>query len=774
MAPKPSNIQNADQNEGVVYFFYFIIFFVLLIYGALQYPQFYYLLLTDHKDLAKFFLKCFRLTYHFNPYKLLVIQLVLIFGLYMVRRHKKLTNKYLVQFSWLIGLLCIFLPFVLIYPMLYTSNPSLVWFFFYVISLFLPAFGVEVIFNIFDIGEGRGGSPIFKRFPMNKALFKNNYSIHWNIYPKYKLNLLNPFRGITIVGGPGSGKSYSIIEEIIDQLIHKNFAALIYDFKFPTLSEYAYAAWFDAKENKKTTAIFNVIYFKDVRYSDRCNPLHHTVLTEYAMANEASTTILLNINKTWAQKQGEFFSDSAIIILTAVIWYLRCKSIEDGKDYSSLPHAIEFASHPDFFKIIDILTEHPEVKNTIVALQSAKRSEAMEQLGGQMGSLQIALSKLNDKKMLWVMSGNDFDLEINVPGKERILILGNDDRFKKTYAPALSLYASMCAGMINQKKRTPCGFIIDEFPTIFLNNFEQLPATARSNKVACIIAMQDFAQLRDAYGKEKADIIVSTLGNVFVGETAEKNTAHYASELVGKGIVKRRSYGADDNANVNISEQYDLFIYPHEIQKLNQGEFVGKICEVPEKDTSTLFSGSNNETEKTFAGKIMVEKPKRYYDDKGEFINKLPKRAPFNNLKFASEEDELIEVDRIITANIEKIRLEVNDLILTEFYGLQFYRYLEFTSEQGVKDAISVEVNQAETSKEKTVKLFILPYVRIAIEEENAIYSDPAKKKMRASATHHAFLKATAKMVEDYPTSQNSDDHNGMPDLPADFMQYDD
>ena len=773
MSKKSSSSHQNEQHEGVVYFFYFIIFFLLLLYGVLQFPSIYYFIKKDHDVLAKIFFKFGKFSYKLNPFKLLGLQLLLIICLYWIKPHKKLTNKYLIQFSWLIGLVCISLPFLCVYPIRYFNSASYLYLILYAISLFMPVFGVEVIFNIFDLSSGKV-SPIFKRFGMNKSFFENKYSIHWNIYPKYKLNLLNPFRGITIVGGPGSGKSYSVIEEIIDQLIHKNFAALIYDFKFPTLSEYAYAAWFDAKEKKETTAVFNVIYFKDVRYSDRCNPLHHTVLTEYAMANEASTTILLNINKTWAAKQGEFFSDSAIIILTAVIWYLRCKSIEDGKDYSSLPHAIEFASHPDFFKIIDILTEHPEVKNTIVALQSAKRSEAMEQLGGQMGSLQIALSKLNDKKMLWVMSGNDFDLEINVPGKERILILGNDDRFKKTYAPALSLYASMCAGMINQKKRTPCGFIIDEFPTIFLNNFEQLPATARSNKVACIIAMQDFAQLRDAYGKEKADIIVSTLGNVFVGETAEKNTAHYASELVGKGIVKRRSYGADDNANVNISEQYDLLIYPHEIQKLNQGEFVGKICEVPEKDTSTLFSGSNNETEKTFAGKIMVEKPKRYYDDKGEFINKLPKRAPFNNLKFASEEDELIEVDRIITANIEKIRLEVNDLILTEFYGLQFYRYLEFTSEQGVKDAISVEVNQAETSKEKTVKLFILPYVRIAIEEENAIYSDPAKKKMRASATHHAFLKATAKMVEDYPTSQNSDDHNGMPDLPADFMQYDD
>jgi len=756
MSKKGASNPNTEQHEGVVYFFYFILFFLLLVYGIVQYSSIYYGLKKEHNVIAMIFLKCFKISYKINPFLILLGELIAILLFYMVKTHNKITNAFLIKYSWFIGITCIVLPYILVCPIYYFNNPSLLWLGGYTIGLLLPVFGVEVIFNNFDIGNNR--SAIFERFPMNKGMFKNNYSIHWNINPNFKLNLLNPFRGITIVGGPGSGKSYTVIEEIIDQLIHKNFAALIYDFKFPTLGEYAYAAWCDAKEKKLTTAIFNVIYFKDVRYSDRCNPLHHTVLTEYAMANEASTTILLNINKTWVSKQGDFFSDSAIIILTAVIWYLRCKSIEDNKAYCSLPHAIEFVSHPDFFKIIDILTEHPEVKNTIVALVSAKRSEAMEQLGGQMGSLQIALSKLNDKKMLWVLSGNDFNLEINVPGKERILILGNDDRFKKTYAPALSLYASMCAGMINQKKRTPCAFIIDEFPTIYLNNFEQLPATARSNKVACVIAMQDFAQLRDGYGKEKADVIVSTLGNVFVGETAEKNTATYAAELVGKGIVRRKSYGMDENANINISEQYDLLIHPHEIQKLNQGEFVVKVCEVPEKDSSNIFTASKNETEKIFAGKIVVEKPKRYYDANKEFTNKIPKRAPFDNLGCATEEEELQVVDRIVTENIESIRKEITDLILNEYYGLQFFRFIEYTELTNIKDAVDFAVNQSELPRDKAIKEFIYPYIQIAIEEENSIYSDPAKKKMRAQASHHAFMKATIKMSEEYTTNEATDE----------------
>ena len=751
-----------SQHQGTAYFFYFIFLLLIFVYTLLQFPFLYVWIRKTHPGLLKFYFPLLRMNTRINPYVLFSFYYLTLLGLNYINPHKKISTPFLLKFPLSFSLLFLSIPIVLLLPIYYSESPAAFWLIPFGISLLLPAIGIDLFMNAFDTTNIKS-QPIFKRFPMNKKYFENLYSISWKINPNYYVNLLNPFRGVAIIGGPGAGKSYTIIEEMIDQLIHKNFTGLTYDFKFPTLSAYAYASWVDAHQNNKNQSKFHVIYFRDVRYSHRCNPLHPAMLTEYAMAGEAATTILLNINRTWAQKQGEFFSDSAIIILTAIIWYLRCKSIELKKDLCSLPHVIEFASHADYNKIIDILTDHPEVKNTIVALQSAKRTDAMEQLGGQLGSLQIAMSKLNDKKMLWVMSGNDFTLDINRPGNEQILILGNDDQFKKIYAPALSLYASMCTGLINQKKRKPCALIIDEFPTIFINNFEQLPATARSNKVACIIAMQDLAQLRDGYGKDKSEIIVSTMGNLFIGETSEKNTAQFASDLIGKGIVTRKSYSNDERSSVNLSEQYDLLIHPHEVQKLNVGEFIGKISEVPENDTNSLFSGSNNETQKIFAGKLQVEKPAHYYTDKtkSEFKYKIPKRKPFHNLQAIDEADELQQVDKVLTANIEKIRKEINDLILQEYYLNQFCNFLLFTDNDSIKKAYADYLDDNAGNAQNPKLTFIQGYIQIAIEEENLIYADPARKKQRAAATHHAFNKAVQELVSDYSVS----------DLPADNQE---
>ena len=763
---KHKQTHTSDQHEGTIYFFYFIFLALIFIYSLLQFPFIYLWIRHSHPGVLHFYFSLLRITTRINPYLLFLFYYLTLLSLNYIKAHKKISIPFLLKFQLSFSLLFLAIPVILLLPIYYSDAPSVFWLIPFGISLLLPAIGIDLLMNAFDTSNIKS-QPIFKRFPMNKTNYENLYSISWKIIPHYYVNILNPFRGVGIIGGPGAGKSYTIIEEIIDQLIHKNFTGLIYDFKFPTLSGYAYAAWVDAHKKKQNQSKFHVIYFRDVRYSHRCNPLHPEMLTEYAMAGEAATTILLNINRTWAQKQGEFFSDSAIIILTAIIWYLRCKSLELKKDLCSLPHVIEFASHADYNKIIDILTDHPEVKNTIVALQSAKRTDAMEQLGGQLGSLQIAMSKLNDKKMLWVMSGNDFTLDINREGNEQILILGSDDQFKKIYAPALSLYASMCTGLINQKKRKPCALIIDEFPTIFINNFEQLPSTARSNKVACIIAMQDLAQLRDGYGREKADIIVSTLGNIFIGETSEKNTAHYASELVGKDIVTRKSYSNDEKSSINLTEQYDLLIHPHEVQKLNVGEFVGKVSEVPDHDTNSIFTGSNNETQKIFAGKLQVEKPAHYYSDetKSDFNYKIPKRKPFHNLKAADEADELVQVEEILTANIEKIRKQINDLILQEYYLNQFSNFLLFTDNSSIKKAYVdfVEAN-AETTQNPQLT-FVQGYIEIAIEEEHLIYADPARKKQRAAATHHAFNKAVQEMIADYSISElpadNQDDDGG-------------
>ncbi len=655
------------------------------------------------------------------------------FKLFLGNKFYYTYNENLYPFRYLFLSTAFFIPLSIIYIYTTVLNTTETHFSFAVVAICSLALGYTFFAYFLRLQfstTNQFNIDLHDRIIMSKKVFNNDYSLTLQIEPNHYVNIINPFRGIMIVGGPGSGKSFGIIEPIIDQVIHKNFTALIYDFKFPSLAAYAYAAHTNATTEKKTNTKFHVIYFRDPRYSNRCNPLDPKLLTEYATANQAASTILLNVNRTWAQKQGEFFSDSAIIILTAIIWYLRCKSLELNKNLCSLGHVIEFASFPDYAKTIEILTEHPEVKNTIVALQSAKQTGSMEQLGGQLGSLQIALSKLNDKKMIYVMSGNDFTLDINQFGNEQVVILGNDNEFKDTYAPALSLYAAITTRLINQQKRQPCALIVDEFPTMYIQNYEQLPATARSNKVSCIIAMQDFAQLRDAYGQSKEKTIVATHGNIFVGSTPEKNTAQFAAELIGKDIIQKKSYAKNEQNNYNISEQTDLIIYPHEIQQLNQGEFVGMVSDLDSSQISNNIP-NNKKTKKVFAGKLKTIKPKHYYIDSsmGEFKNKIPKSIYFNTPEFnrLSEEEQIQYIDKITTDNITLIRNDTKNLIQTEFWFSMLWRFINSSNNKQLLQFIytSYQIGDESTNSEKMNAM--QSYIDLAIEEEEQIKTDPSR-----------------------------------------------
>ncbi|HXD79800.1 MAG TPA: type IV secretory system conjugative DNA transfer family protein [Puia sp.] len=589
--------------------------------------------------------------------------------------------------------------------------------------------------------------PMSNRIRQNKSLHMNDASIHWKTTAG-RVNLLNPFRGIMIVGGPGAGKSYTLIEPIIDQAIHKGFSALIYDFKFPTLSQYAYNAWRHAQEQGGTACDFYSIYFKDVRYSHRCNPLHPKILPEYAFANEASKTILYNINLNWAQKSGEFFSDSAVTILTGIIWYLRCKAVETGRNICSLPHVIEFCSYDDFDRTIEVMLDDPEVSATISALRSAQRTGAGEQLGGQLASLQIAMSKLNDKKMAWVTSGDDFTLDINVQPdpekgiKPRIVVLGNDDMLKKSYAPALSLFASTCAGLINQKDRVPCAFIIDECPTLFIQNIENLPNTGRSNKIVTCIAMQDFSQLALNYGDKAAKVLRAGFGNVFIGEVSDEDTAKYASNLIGKGIVTRQNVSDNDqSSSISFNEHMDLLIHPHEIMRLNTGEFVGKVTDVPPQ-TKPAFLQSERDKSKIFAARFEVEKPAAYYrsDSSKEFRYSIPVTPHFASMAGRSDQ----EVDQVLRDNLARIRKEIRELVEREFWTIKIRKYMMNSPHDYVRE--EYEALRAEEG----FGGFCEPYLEMAADIYNTITSNAiATDKKGANPNNFVFSKIIESIESD-------------------------
>ena len=219
-------------------------------------------------------------------------------------------------------------------------------------------------------------------------------------------------------------------------------------------------------------------------------------MTDISDAYESAYTIMLNLNRSWIQKQGDFFVESPIILLAAIIWFL--KIYENGK-YCTFPHAIEFLNRP-YAQIFPILTAYDELANYLSPFMDAWEGGAQDQLQGQIASAKIPLSRMISPALYWVMTGDDFSLDINNPREPKVLVVGNNPDRQNIYSAALGLYNSRIVKLINKKKQLKSSVIIDELPTIYFRGLDNLIATARSNKVAVCLGFQDFSQLTRDYG----------------------------------------------------------------------------------------------------------------------------------------------------------------------------------------------------------------------------------------------------------------------------------
>ena len=419
-------------------------------------------------------------------------------------------------------------------------------------------------------------------FMQETKLMENEYSVNlptkfWYRGKTYNgfINLVNIFRATMILGTPGSGKSYAIVNQFIKQTIEKSYALYIYDFKFDDLSVIAYNHLLKYRHRYKVSPKFYVINFDNPRKSHRCNPLSPELMTDISDAYESSYTIMLNLNKSWVQKQGDFFVESPIVLFTAIIWFL--KLYENGK-YCTFPHAIELLNKR-YEDVFTILTSYPELENYLSPFIDAWKGGASEQLMGQIASAKIPLSRLISPQLYWVMSGSDFTLDINNPKEPKVLCVGNNPDRISIYGAALGLYNSRIVKLINKKKQMKSCVIIDELPTIFFKGLDNLIATARSNKVAVVLGFQDFSQLKRDYGDKEAAVIMSTVGNVFSGQVVGE-TAKTLSERFGKILQKRESMSINRNdTSTSINTQLDSLIPASKISTLSQGIFVGAVAD---------------------------------------------------------------------------------------------------------------------------------------------------------------------------------------------------
>lgn len=421
-------------------------------------------------------------------------------------------------------------------------------------------------------------------FPQEERLLENEYSI--NLPAVYTLkgqkrkswiNVINPFRSLLVIGTPGAGKSYFVIRHIITQHIRKGFTMFLYDFKYDDLTRIAYNALLKYQSKYKVKPAFYVINF-DVIYH-RCNPLDPTTMTDITDATESSRTILLGLNRDWIKKQGDFFVESPINFLTAMIWFLR--KYDDGR-YCTLPHVIELMQldYPHLFKL---LRTEPEIEVLINPFESAFKNSAMEQLEGQVASAKIGMARLSSPQLYYVLSGNDFTLDINNPEEPKIICMGNNPQKQQIYGAVLSLYISRVIKLVNKKHQQKSSLVFDEFPTIYFNGIDTLMATARANKVATTLAVQDYSQLKKDYGRDQAEVIMNIVGNVISGQVVGE-TSKLLSERFGKIVQERESVSVNaSDTSVSRSTQLDSAIPPSKIASLSSGEFVGTVSDDPDQ-----------------------------------------------------------------------------------------------------------------------------------------------------------------------------------------------
>ncbi|EFC70904.1 conjugal transfer protein MobC [Prevotella sp. oral taxon 299] len=493
-------------------------------------------------------------------------------------------------------------------------------------------------------------------FMQETRLMENEYSVNLptRFYYKKKwnngwINVVNPFRASMVLGTPGSGKSYAIVNNYIKQQIEKGFAMYIYDYKFPDLSEIAYNHLFHHLDAYKVKPQFFVINFDDPRKSHRCNPINPAFMTDISDAYESAYTIMLNLNRSWIQKQGDFFVESPIILLAAIIWFL--KIYENGK-YCTFPHAIEFLNRP-YAQIFPILTSYDELANYLSPFMDAWEGGAQDQLQGQIASAKIPLSRMISPALYWVMTGDDFSLDINNPNEPKVLVVGNNPDRQNIYSAALGLYNSRIVKLINKKKQLKSSVIIDELPTIYFRGLDNLIATARSNKVAVCLGFQDFSQLTRDYGDKESKVIQNTVGNVFSGQVVGE-TAKTLSERFGKVLQQRQSMTINRNdKSTSISTQMDSLIPASKISNLTQGMFVGAVSD----------NFDERIDQKIFHAEIVVDSAKISAEMKA--YKPIPEINTFQN------EDGFDNLKETIEANYRKVKREILSLVDSEIQRIK-------------------------------------------------------------------------------------------------------
>lgn len=560
-------------------------------------------------------------------------------------------------------------------------------------------------------------------FEQCKDLQSNDYSVNIPMRYYYKgkfrkgwVNIVNPFRGTWVVGTPGSGETFSIIEPFIRQHSEKGFAVVLYDYKFPSLATklyYHYLKNKNAKDSKMPEGLkFNMINFVDVEYSRRVNPIQLKYINNLAVASETAETLLESLQK--GKKEGgggsdQFFQTSAVNFLAACIYFfcnwekepydkdgnmLIAENVQDkhtlrmiptgrvfdkmgnevepaywlGK-YSDMPHILSFLNE-SYQTIFEVLETDNEVAPLLGPFQTALKNRAMEQLEGMIGTLRVYTSRLATKESYWIFhkDGDDFDLKVSDPKSPSYLLIANDPEMESIIGALNALILNRLVTRVNtgQGKNIPTSIIVDELPTLYFHKIDRLIGTARSNKVSVTLGFQELPQLEADYGKVGMQKIITTVGNVVSGSARSKETLEWlSSDIFGKVVQLKKGVTIDrDKTSINLNENMDSLVPASKISDMPTGWICGQTARDFVK-TKTGRGGSMNiqESEEFKTSKFYCKTDFNMADIKKEEDGyvALPKFYTFKSRD---------ERERILYKNFVQVGEDVKSMINT----IQRYR----------------------------------------------------------------------------------------------------
>ena len=553
-------------------------------------------------------------------------------------------------------------------------------------------------------------------FEQMEQKVENQYSVNIPMRYYYKgkfrkgwVNIVNPFRGTWVVGTPGSGKTFSIIEPFIRQHSAKGFSMVVYDYKFPTLAQKLYYHYSINKKAGKTPkdCQFNMINFVKVEYSRRVNPIQLKYIGNLAAASETAETLLESLQK--GKKEGgggsdQFFQTSAVNFLAACIYffcnYEKRPYDKDGNEmnydktidpetgmikptgvvrdaagnitkpaywlgkYSDMPHILSFLNE-SYDTIFEVLMTDTEVAPLLGPFRTAYENNTMEQLEGMIGTLRVFTSRLATKESYWIFSkeGDDFDLKVSDPEHPSYLLIANDPEMESIIGALNALILNRLVTRVNtgQGKNVPVSIIVDELPTLYFHKIDRLIGTARSNKVSVALGFQELPQLESDYGKVGMQKVITTVGNVVSGSARAKETLEWLSnDIFGKVVQLKKGVTIDrDRTSINLNENMDSLVPGSKIADMP----TGWICGQTARDFVKTKTGRG--------GKMDIQESEEFQ------TSKFYAKTDFNMAEIAKEEKDYENYrlpefyhfeseeakERILYSNFLRINAEVKSMI---------------------------------------------------------------------------------------------------------------